>query len=119
MTDILYAKTVDGNMVCLVQKDHDANLYWDEELKTHIMEFEGTNSKMTKLQEEMEEAVNSEFSDHLIAMKCAEVAKKWIEKAFVDGSDIGSVWALTKNGFTENVQEGEKNAWLKENGITE
>lgn len=74
---------------------------------------------MTKLEEEIAEVIeNAEYADDSTEVKAhliAEVAKKYIEKAYDDGEITGEV-AKEDSRTTEWIQ-AEKDLWLKENGV--
>jgi hypothetical protein len=66
---------------------------------------------MTKLYNDMREAIEDHFSDHAITKAVTEVALKWIEKAYKANEPV------------ENSQQDEFRidfkTWLKENALSE
>lgn len=77
---------------------------------------------MTKLTEEIEQAIfdniNRSDDKHAAAKAAAEVAKRYIEKAWNNRLEI---YFEGKGDFKSyhKTEEGRLQQWLKENGITE
>lgn len=72
---------------------------------------------MTKLEKEMADAIAGSDTIGDMSKAAAEVAKKYMEKAYTDGYADGQ--RPNKGKTVLFRQSGHPYTWLKENGITE
>jgi hypothetical protein len=74
---------------------------------------------MTKLEEEIRDAIaenSATYPDEEAVKAAAEVAKRYIEKAWKDSKPQ---YTIKPSGVGYNIFELDYQQWLKDNGITE